>query len=103
LKKRLVTLLNSSPLSVEVIMVDDGSSANTAAFMKELSLIDKRFQSIFLPRNFGHPLALTPGLSAVNATEGVFILDGDLQYTPEPPWRISHAHISPGKKASAFY
>lgn len=83
LRERLLRLLDSAAISVEVIMVDDGSTDKTAAFMQELSRSDARFQSVFLSRNFGHQLALTAGLSVVDATEGVFILDGDLQDPPE--------------------
>ena len=51
--------------------------------MEELSLTDSRFGSVFLSRNFGHQLALSAGLSVVNASEAVFIIDGDLQDPPE--------------------
>lgn len=88
LKERLIKLLDDSPVTIEVIMVDDGSIDHTAAFMKELSLQDDRFQSIFLSRNFGQQLALTAGLSIVNATEGAFIIDGDLQDPPELLWKF---------------
>jgi polyisoprenyl-phosphate glycosyltransferase len=88
LKNRLIKLLNDAPVTVEVIMVDDGSIDNTGACMEELSRADDRFQSIFLSRNFGHQLALTAGLSFINATEGVFIIDGDLQDPPELLWRF---------------
>jgi polyisoprenyl-phosphate glycosyltransferase len=86
LKERLINLLNNSPIPVEVIMVDDGSMDKTGVCMEELSRTDDRFQSIFLSRNFGHQLALTAGLSCVNATEGVFVIDGDLQDPPELLW-----------------
>jgi len=88
LKDRLIKLLHDAPITVEVIMVDDGSIDNTGACMEELSRTDERFQSIFLSRNFGHQLALTAGLSVVDATEGAFIIDGDLQDPPELLWKF---------------
>jgi dolichol-phosphate mannosyltransferase len=83
LKKRLIDLMDKSKLKISVIIVDDGSSDNTAQLMEELSLKDKRFTSVFLSRNFGHQLALSAGFSVVSASEGVFVIDGDLQDPPE--------------------
>lgn len=81
--KRLLRLIDSAMQSVTVILVDDGSTDKTADLMKKTSEIDDRFTSVFLSRNFGHQLALTAGLSYVDATEAVLILDGDLQDPPE--------------------
>jgi len=81
--ERLDKLIKSSNLIIEVILVDDGSSDSTPQKMESLSLEDEAFQSIFLSRNFGHQLAITTGLSYVNATEAVMIIDADLQDPPE--------------------
>ncbi len=81
--ERLSKVMEASPLSIKVIMVDDGSLDNTAELMRKVSLQDDRFTSIFLSRNFGHQIALTAGLDYVDATEAVMILDGDLQDPPE--------------------
>lgn len=83
LQKRLTDLMDKSKLNISVIIVDDGSSDNTAQLMEELSLKDKRFTSVFLSRNFGHQLALSAGFSVVSANEAVFVIDGDLQDPPE--------------------
>lgn len=83
LSKRLVDLMDDSKLRISVILIDDGSTDSTAQLMEELSLTDSRFGSVFLSRNFGHQLALSAGLSVVNASEAVFIIDGDLQDPPE--------------------
>lgn len=80
---RLKNLLDDSDKQISVIMVDDGSRDNTPRLMEELSRVDTRFNSVFLSRNFGHQLALSAGLSYVNATEAIFIIDGDLQDPPE--------------------
>ncbi len=81
--ERLSKVMEASPLSIKVIMIDDGSLDNTAELMRKVSLQDDRFTSIFLSRNFGHQIALTAGLDYVDATEAVMILDGDLQDPPE--------------------
>ncbi|HEY9048330.1 MAG TPA: glycosyltransferase family 2 protein [Ohtaekwangia sp.] len=83
LTRRLTAVMDNSYLSISVIMVDDGSRDNTSLLMKRKSMEDPRFVSVILSRNFGHQLALTAGLAHVNATEAVFILDGDLQDPPE--------------------
>ncbi|MEM9920445.1 MAG: glycosyltransferase family 2 protein [Bacteroidota bacterium] len=83
LVKRLRQLMDESPLSIEVLLVDDGSADATPQLMRQLALADNRFQSIFLSRNFGHQLALSSGLSFVNASEAVMVIDGDLQDPPE--------------------
>jgi glycosyltransferase involved in cell wall biosynthesis len=81
--ERLKNVLNSISLNVEVVLVDDGSMDNTPIQMASLSLKDNRFTSIFLSRNFGHQNALTAGLIQAGGSEGVFIIDGDLQDPPE--------------------
>jgi len=83
LQKRLIDLIDNSKRKITVIMIDDGSSDNTAKLMEELSLRDNRFTSVFLSRNFGHQLALSAGFSVVDASEAVFVIDGDLQDPPE--------------------
>ena len=51
--------------------------------MKELFAKDERFTNVILSRNFGHQFALTAGVSMVNASEAVMIIDGDLQDPPK--------------------
>jgi len=80
---RLNLLMNNSKLSIEVILVDDGSSDNTPILMRNLSLENEKYHSIFLSRNFGHQYAVVAALRSLNATEAVFIIDGDLQDPPE--------------------
>ncbi|MCU0434291.1 MAG: glycosyltransferase family 2 protein [Bacteroidia bacterium] len=83
LVKRLTALMDSEPLRITAILVDDGSRDATPRLMRQLALNDERFQAVFLSRNFGHQLALTAGLSYIDATEAVLIIDGDLQDPPE--------------------
>lgn len=80
---RLKKVLDETSLLVSVIMVDDGSKDNTPLLMQTLAESDERFVAVFLSRNFGHQYALSAGLSLVDATEGIFIIDGDLQDPPE--------------------
>ncbi len=80
---RINKLIDTSPLKIEVVMVDDGSRDNTAEQIQQLSLSDDRYQCVILARNYGHQLALSAGLSAATATEAIMIIDGDLQDPPE--------------------
>src|SRR4051812_19808063 len=58
----------------EIILVDDGSSDRTwKAILGELSG-SKNLIGIRLSRNYGHQVALTAGLSAVNGTVA-FVID----------------------------
>lgn len=81
--KRIDSVCHRSNLQIEIILVDDGSSDATPALMRKLSKDNQDYTSVFLSRNFGHQFALSAGLSCVNASEAVFILDGDLQDPPE--------------------
>ncbi len=81
--KRLNTLMDATPLSIEVVLVNDGSRDETAALMQQVALIDKRYHCVFLARNYGHQIALSAGLAKARGTEGVMVIDGDLQDPPE--------------------
>ena len=75
--------MDSQPLTIEVVLIDDGSRDNTPTLMRQLALLDPRYHCVFLSRNYGHQLALTAGLAAARGSEALFIIDGDLQDPPE--------------------
>ncbi len=81
--ERLNALMDSTPLSIEVVLVNDGSRDRTPELMEALSLVDVRYQSVFLARNHGHQIAVTAGLRFAQGTEAVMVIDGDLQDPPE--------------------
>ncbi len=81
--RRLNAVLDSFEHPVEVVLIDDGSKDDTALKMKQIALTDSRYHCVFLSRNHGHQLALTAGMSVAKGTEGLFIIDGDLQDPPE--------------------
>jgi len=66
------------------IFVDDGSSDETVAILKEKS---KEYQHIFyleLSRNFGHQNALKAGIDLVrNDVDAIISMDGDMQHPPK--------------------
>ncbi len=83
LVSRLTEVMNSCSHSIEVLLIDDGSSDGTNTLIEEIASNDPRFRGIILSRNFGHQIALTAGLKEANCTEGAMIIDGDLQDPPE--------------------
>jgi dolichol-phosphate mannosyltransferase len=80
---RIVKIMDQSTIHLEAVLVDDGSRDNSRQILQQLALSDPRFHVILLSRNHGHQLALTAGLSVARGSEGVFVLDGDLQDPPE--------------------
>ncbi len=80
---RLNAVMEASPLTIEVVLIDDGSRDNTAVLMQQIALTDSRYQCVFLSRNYGHQIALTAGIASACGTEALFIIDGDLQDPPE--------------------
>lgn len=81
--QRLNAVMDSSQLRIEVVLIDDGSRDDTALKIRQMALTDARYHGVFLSRNHGHQLALTAGIAAARGTEGLFVIDGDLQDPPE--------------------
>lgn len=67
--------------TLELILVDDGSSDNTLAVMKSLHEQDARVHYIALSRNFGKESAMYAGLKHATG-DFVTIMDADLQDPP---------------------
>lgn len=64
----------------EVVLVDDGSTDNTAAVMRDWADLPG-FRVVQLSRNFGKEAALTAGLRVAEG-EVVITMDADLQHPP---------------------
>lgn len=80
---RLTALINSqSNYEWEVVMVNDGSSDNTAAMAVRQHELDNRFHCIDLSRNYGKEIAMLAGFDNVTG-DCVVIMDADLQHPPE--------------------
>lgn len=79
---RLIPVLESLHPHYEVIFVDDGSTDQTFARIKDLNAGNSRIGGISFSKNFGHQLALLAGLKHSRG-EVVITLDGDLQHPPE--------------------
>ncbi len=72
--------LDASGLRWEVIVIDDGSSDDTATVAGRWCE-DPGFRCIVLSRNFGKEAAITAGLEAAHG-DAVILLDGDHQHSP---------------------
>lgn len=83
LLQRLNDVIDKTPFSCEVILINDGSSDNTDQLIEEACKKDKRFTGVLLSRNHGHQLAVSAGLTYVRGTRGAMVIDGDLQDPPE--------------------
>lgn len=69
-------------VSYEIILVDDGSSDDSAYVLEQQSGLDSRVKSIVLSRNFGQQVAMSAGIHHATG-RFVLIMDGDLQNPPE--------------------
>lgn len=78
---RLKELLPTLGLNWEVLLVDDGSTDDTAALGAAWTR-EPGFRLVQLSRNFGKEAAITAGLEAAHGGV-VAILDADLQHPPE--------------------
>src|SRR6185437_316493 len=82
----------------EVVLIDDGSSDNTWAEIKDEARMWPDLRAIRLSRNFGKELALCAGLERARGN-AVIVMDGDGQHPPSllslmiETWRTSGADI----------
>jgi polyisoprenyl-phosphate glycosyltransferase len=68
--------------SYEIILVDDGSTDSSWHVMTSLRRECRNLIAIKLSRNFGHQVALSAGLAAIQGRM-VLVIDADLQDPPE--------------------
>jgi polyisoprenyl-phosphate glycosyltransferase len=78
----VLSVLRSASLSVEVIVVDDGSGDDTALVMHGLCAVHPQLVYVQLSRNFGKEAALTAGLD-IALGDVVILMDADGQH-PAP-------------------
>jgi polyisoprenyl-phosphate glycosyltransferase len=82
LRRRLVSALDSTGDSWEIICVNDGSRDRSLQILRQMHTEDSRIKVLSLSRNFGHQPAVTAGIHHARG-DGVILIDGDLQDPPE--------------------
>ncbi len=82
LYRRLREVLESTDELWEIILVDDGSTDESADLIRQYAERDGRVKPVIFARNFGHQIAVTAGLD-YSQGEAVVIIDSDLQDPPE--------------------
>jgi glycosyltransferase involved in cell wall biosynthesis len=78
LKKELTAFLDTLPMAVEVVFINDGSGDDSLAQLLTWAKEDHRIRVLGLARNFGHQVAVTAGLDVARG-EAVVVMDADLQ------------------------
>ena len=78
----LIKVLRTLQTTWEVVLVDDGSSDDTARRVHSMAAREPRIVPVELSRNFGKESALAAGLEAASG-QGVIVMDGDLQHPPD--------------------
>jgi dolichol-phosphate mannosyltransferase len=79
---RLDALMAALDGPAEVVFVDDGSTDDTSARLRDREQRDPRYRLVQLSRNFGHQAAITAGMN-VSRGDAVIVMDADLQDPPE--------------------
>ncbi|MDR3497478.1 MAG: glycosyltransferase family 2 protein [Ancalomicrobiaceae bacterium] len=89
--ERLVPVLDAIG-RYEMVAIDDGSTDDTLARLKQLRRSYPHLRVVSLSRNFGKEIAVTAGLARTSGA-CVVIMDSDLQHIPEgipalmEPWK----------------
>jgi glycosyltransferase involved in cell wall biosynthesis len=82
LYRRVKEVMDTTGEPWEIVMIDDGSTDESAAFILKLAQQDKRVRPVIFARNFSHQIAVTAGLD-YSRGQAVVIIDADLQDPPE--------------------
>jgi glycosyltransferase involved in cell wall biosynthesis len=81
LHRQLTAILDRLDVRSEVLFVDDGSTDDSPAVMRELADLDPRVAVLRLRRNFGKATALAAGFQYARG-EIILTMDADLQDDP---------------------
>jgi dolichol-phosphate mannosyltransferase len=75
-------VLESTGESWELLLIDDGSTDDSADLIRQYAAEDVRVKPVIIARNFGHQIAVTAGLD-YSQGDAIIIIDSDLQDPPE--------------------
>lgn len=80
--QRISDVVVEMGVSFEIVLVDDGSSDNSAFVLENQTLANTNVKALILSRNFGQQVAMSAGIAHATGRY-VLIMDGDLQNPPE--------------------
>jgi glycosyltransferase involved in cell wall biosynthesis len=80
--QRIIEVMDALDYAAEILYVNDGSSDQSLAIMRQLQANDARVSVLDLSRNFGKEIAMSAGLDFAKG-DAVIIIDADLQDPPE--------------------
>ena len=92
LHQRITNSVRAIDDAYEIIFVNDFSTDNTLALIKQLALQDQHIRYLSFSRNFGHQIAVCAGLGIAKG-DAVVIIDGDLQDPPELIPELYQKHL----------
>ena len=82
LHRRVRDVMEATPGTWELVLVDDGSTDGSTGRILELAKQDEHVRPVIFARNFGHQVAITAGWDHARG-DAVIIIDADLQDPPE--------------------
>jgi len=82
LYRRIVSIMDSTNETWELVCVDDGSRDRSLSLLLEIHDKDPRVKILQFSRNFGHQIAITAGADFAEG-DAVIVMDADLQDPPE--------------------
>ena len=82
LVKQLLEILKPMEETFELVLVNDGSSDNSAEIIRQLSFDIPELVGVLLRKNYGQTAAMAAGFD-ISSGEIVITLDGDLQNDPK--------------------
>lgn len=80
--RRMRSVMDMLDGTVELLLVDDGSSDSSLQIMRQIQANDESVRVLSFSRNFGHQVAITAGMDHVHGA-AVVVIDTDLQDPPE--------------------
>lgn len=78
----VIKVISKLNYDFEILFINDGSSDNTLALMKDLRKKDNRIRFLDLSRNYGKEIAMAAGIDYLTG-DAMIIMDVDLQDPPE--------------------